>query len=475
MTADSSSDSVNQKSADYVGSDEQDTLPRSGESAELLRWRADILMDEMMLGGLDTSAGAHANGAASGQQNMEAAGGTTADSVGAPPASTPQSTDPTAAALGAMVESATESADADHATTTDELDWWRHPTRIIKEPRGTQAVDFPAPATTDRPTAYAPEHPTSYSAAPNYGSTAAAPSGASPDMSPGEATSDALLRQPTTTQASAAVANANSTAGSTEVSSGAPEASEPGRSATARMQGRGGTRTNLLPRNSGVNAEALWREIDEMRAEIGEVIPENHEWSVRSRHLLDKGETILRQNPERTAEVEYYLNQVRGVMERVRQSYRWSQVYVKRLNLYLIAWIAFAAVAAVGCFLYRESLVEFFTLLTGRPADGFFMQTLPLWFATMAVGALGGAIGARINMQRHQRLEYGFFDRKYSLRGLLLPLMAAFVAMLIFVPFALVAYFAPLSALVALTLILTGAALAFAYGLFQESFYGIGP
>ncbi len=67
MTADSSSDSVNQKSADYAGSDEQDTLARSGESAELLRWRADILMDEMMLGGLDTSAGAHANGAASGQ------------------------------------------------------------------------------------------------------------------------------------------------------------------------------------------------------------------------------------------------------------------------------------------------------------------------------------------------------------------------------------------------------------------------
>ncbi len=374
-----------------------------------------------------------------------------------------------------MVESAAESADADHATTADELDWWRHPTRIVEEPSETQAVDFPPPATTDRPTAYAPQHPTSYSAAPNYGSAAAAPSSTSLDTPPGEATSDALLRQPTTTQASAAAANANSTAGAAEVSSGGGEAPEPGRSATARMQGRGGTRTNLLPRNSGVNAEALWREIDEMRAEIGEVIPENHEWSVRSRHLLDKGETILRQNPERTAEVEYYLNQVRGVMERVRQSYRWSQVYVKRLNLYLIAWIAFAAVAAIGCFLYRESLVEFFTLLTGRPADGFFMQTLPLWFATMAVGALGGTIGARINMQRHQRLEYGFFDRKYSLRGLLLPLMAAFVAMLIFVPFALIAYFAPLSALVALTLILTGAALAFAYGLFQESFYGIGP
>jgi hypothetical protein len=226
---------------------------------------------------------------------------------------------------------------------------------------------------------------------------------------------------------------------------------------------------------SSVDTEALWREMDEMRTEIDAVMPVQHEWSVRSRHLLDKGETILRQSPDRTAEVEYYLNQVRGILARVRQSYTWSQLYMKRLNIYLWAWIAFATVAASGCFLYREALTGFFTLLTGLPADGFLMQMLPFWFGTMAVGALGGAVGARVNMGRHQSLEHGFFDRKYSLRGLLLPLLAAFAAMILFVPFALLAHFVPVSPLIALSLIGVAAVLAFLFGFFQEALYGTRP
>ncbi len=245
-----------------------------------------------------------------------------------------------------------------------------------------------------------------------------------------------------------------------------------GRQGADPEHGRERKRTNLLPRASDVNTEALWREIDEMRAEIGSVIPENHEWSIRSRHLLDKAETILRQSPDRTAEVEYYLNQVRGIRDSVRQSFEWSQIYVRRLNIYLWSWIGFAGVAALGCFIYREEMTSFFTLLTGMASDSFLMQSLPLWFVTMALGALGGALGARYTMHRHKRLEHGFFDRKYSLRGLLLPILAAFVGMILFVPFGLTAYFAPVSGAIAMTLVLLAMVLAFSYGLFQERLYG---
>jgi Na+/H+-translocating membrane pyrophosphatase len=103
------------------------------------------------------------------------------------------------------------------------------------------------------------------------------------------------------------------------------------------------------------------------------------------------------------------------------------------------------------------------------------MQMLPFWFGTMAVGALGGAVGARVNMIRHQSLEHGFFDRKYSLRGLLLPLLAAFAAMILFVPFALLAHFVPVSPLIALSLIGVAAVLAFLFGFFQEALYGTRP
>ena len=100
------------------------------------------------------------------------------------------------------------------------------------------------------------------------------------------------------------------------------------------------------------------------------------------------------------------------------------------------------------------------------------MQALPLWLTTMALGALGGSLGARYTMHRHRRLEHGFFDRKYSLRGLLLPILAAFVGMILFVPFGLTAYFAPVSGAIAMTLVLVAMLLAFLYGLFQERLYG---
>jgi hypothetical protein len=76
-------------------------------------------------------------------------------------------------------------------------------------------------------------------------------------------------------------------------------------------------------------------------------------------------------------------------------------------------------------------------------------------------------------MHRHKRLEHGFFDRKYSLRGLLLPLLAAFVALVLFIPFGLIAYLAPVSDAIVLTLVLIAMLLAFLYGLFQQKLYGI--
>jgi hypothetical protein len=38
-------------------------------------------------------------------------------------------------------------------------------------------------------------------------------------------------------------------------------------------------------------------------------------------------------------------------------------------------------------------------------------------------GALGAACSVLWNMHRHSRQEYGYLDRKYGLRGLLLPLI----------------------------------------------------
>ena len=467
MTAESSPHSADNlsanPSADVTTEGETNGFPAMVESPELLRWRADILMDEMMLGAVDASGSDQANGVAPAvEYDGAGTGGSPTDQTWPGDPDNDLGDDlgdlsssreaPDLAAAGKTPPEADERSTpspGDGKTTSraevtssevisGDVEWWQHPFHV--EPR--HSATPPAPM--------AP-----YSAAPQvtFENTAAAGQG-----TPGS--SESLLRPPSVAQT---------------VSPAEAAPVPPDRQGTAGTRLRTGKRTNLLPRMSSVDTEALWREIDEMRIEIDAVMPAQHEWSVRSRHLLDKGETILRQSPDRTAEVEYYLNQVRGILARVRQSYTWSQLYMKRLNIYLWAWIAFAAVVASGCFLYREALTGFFTLLTGLPADGFLMQMLPFWFGTMAVGALGGALGAQVNMARHQSLEHGFFDRKYSLRGLLLPLLAAFAAMILFVPFALIAHFVPVSPLIALSLIGVAAVLAFLFGFFQEALYGTRP
>ena len=45
-------------------------------------------------------------------------------------------------------------------------------------------------------------------------------------------------------------------------------------------------------------------------------------------------------------------------------------------------------------------------------------------------------------MGKHSRSQYGFFDRKYGLRGLMLPIIGALVGVLIYLAFAVIYFFA---------------------------------
>ncbi|MCB0046882.1 MAG: hypothetical protein KDD92_15765 [Caldilineaceae bacterium] len=473
MTAESSPHSP-ENLPETFSSDQQsdaDSAFASTDSPELLRWRADILMDEMMLGSVDGGGAAYSgdyvpaepDGSANGSGNYGAdvasvpdgegdfADAYAASAVFSSQSESPQSAPPpfesfsSEANAPARKEPGTTPSAAQQGATSGsresepgEDEWWQHPFRTASP-------------------AEAQGEPSHSAAGMIFPASTPAPM---PDTEADQ--SDSLLRPPAAVQPAATFSPAEGS-----------EARESSRIAGKRS--RPGARSNLLPRVSAVDTEALWREIDEMRTEIGAVTPAQHEWNVRSRHLLDKGERILRQSPDRTAEVEYYVKQVRSILERVRQSYGWSRIYMQRLNRYLLLWVAFAAVAAAGLFLYRGALVDFFSLVTGARPDGFVISLLPDWLAVIAVGALGGALGALMGMSRRQALEQGFFDRKYSLRGLLLPILAALAAFFIFIPFGLIAYFMPLSWTIAVSLVVVAALLAFAFGFFQESLYGTGP
>ena len=465
MTAQTTPKSTNRSHPYSAGHGGDNGGAQREDSPELLRWRADILMDEMMLGAVDVTAGQamdrpyeEANAGASSRTapTASATWPTSSYSAYSPSPETPPSAP---AATDSSVTGASSPAARPSAPEQNAVDeWWRKP--FASEPRQAEGA---------RP----------YSAAPRFDSSgwsggleASKPAGGEPGADVGEtATSEAdgqdgLLRPPSALRSSAAaVASGSSFSDGNE----ARAYSAYGVGAPAPQRA---TRTNLLPRVSQVDATALLREIDEMRTEIGDVVPPTHEWSVRSRHLLDKAESILRHHPERTAEVEYYLNQVRSIRDRVRQTYRWSQIYYRQLRLYLGAWIAFSGLALAGALLYRQTLAELYTFFTGAPSNGFAAQSFAFWLAAPLAGALGGSLGALINMRRYRHLDHGFLDRKYSLRGLLLPIMALIAGLIIYAPFALAAYFLTPTGIAAWVLALTSVLLAALYGFFQERLYG---
>ena len=231
----------------------------------------------------------------------------------------------------------------------------------------------------------------------------------------------------------------------------------------------GKKRSNLLPRMSTLDVEQANRTIAELHAEIAELLPTGHEAGERARHLLDKAHTILNSDPMRSAEVEYYLQQVRTILQRRRQARAWSDLYRKRLSVYLSAWLSFALILFLARYVFQPGFDAFVVWAFGVMEGGVIAQHWSTWVGTGAAGALGGAAGALYTMMRNTT---GLFDRKYGLRGLMLPIIGLLVGLVAYPLFGLV--FALLGVNPALDLVVGAvpALVAFAFGYAQESIYG---
>ncbi len=431
--------------------------PHGEESPELLRWRADLLLDEMMLGAVDISAGnLDAGNRPDSKRGLDyrnegppapAGGGEAAARTAYGRPSNGPAYGATTTTGQAYDESRAGESQPNVAErpTYERTSWEQPAVRRTDEARRWMDTE---PARPD----VAPPH----SAAPAYGAPAN-----------GRATpSEQTLRPP-------AAYAASRVAGAGPVGAGGEAG---GLDSNARPSGvKGPKRSNLLPRQSSVDAQALVQELESMRAELAGVVPVRHEWTARCGHLLDKAAAILQTDPDRSAEVEYYMQQVRSILERARQTDRWSQLYRRRLHIYLIAWVAFAAVALTSAVLFREQLAGWAAAALGGGEGGFAARNAAMFLATAFAGALGGALGALASVVRRGQLRNGFFDRKYSLRGLMLPILGAVFGMALYCVFGVIYYFANFDPTTLLAIGLAPAALALLFGLVQEYIFGIQP
>jgi hypothetical protein len=205
----------------------------------------------------------------------------------------------------------------------------------------------------------------------------------------------------------------------------------PSLASTMSVGVRAANRSNLLPRNHEIDAEAAQQEINELLRVIAIGLPASSEAVERSRHLLNKAQTLLQSDPTRTAEVDYYLQQVRRTVQRTRQTHQWSSLYRKRLTFYLWAWLLLSVLVVAGAALYAGPLTDWLNELVNLPDWWLIIQQAPLLLAGAFAGSLGASLSALLHMQRHERREFGYFDRKYGLRGLLLPLLGLFLGLLL--------------------------------------------
>jgi hypothetical protein len=246
-----------------------------------------------------------------------------------------------------------------------------------------------------------------------------------------------------------------------------------GAMAVGSLAGRHASKyAQLLPRSTPWDEHEMQREIAALADEMARVLPAGHESSRRARHLLEKAQTIFTSDPLRSAEVDYYLSQVRAIVQRSRQTVQWSGLYRKRLVLYHTAWLLFAGLVVATGLLYGAQLAGVLGILFGWVEGGFLARAFVPGLVSVLGGAFGGALGGLLNLQRYLRRDLGYIDRKYSLRGLMLPVIGLMVGFVLFGVVAAAMALVGWSGVWPIWLELAPALLAFGLGLLQESIYG---
>lgn len=438
---------------------ELDTKWRSGmtrmhidESADSLRRRADALLDEMMLGGVDIGAG---NGAFDAGPAQDESANThyvngftdhTPQQPGTEGRGTFEDSVNEAAWSGDIRSARHTTADVGHMTGAAQSTNFQPvaPMRTVDVPPPTMGID--AGGITAEPVTNAAPNRSGY-LIPAEQRYARPPVAENP-------TADAIPTDTPTRSPSSAVRRQSSSLAS-----------------SMTVGTRATTRSTLLPRAVETDAKTAEQEIHALLSEIAATLPVGHEAAERGRHLLNKAQHILESDPARTAEVDYYLQQVRRIVQRTRQMHNDSSLYRRRLTIYLTAWAALAITVLAARYILQSELLAILEALFWTGGDSVFVRFGPMMFGAFFAGALGATIGVLANMRRHAAREYGYFDRKYGLRGLLLPLLGAIFGLVLAGIWATVCYFVGWDG-TSLWIDSPPAAVAFVLGFAQERLYG---
>jgi len=176
----------------------------------------------------------------------------------------------------------------------------------------------------------------------------------------------------------------------------------------------------VLTRLGEERQQALVEKIDALVVEAAQILSIDKGLE-QALSLLREARDISIETPRQFDEAEYRVARVRAMLERKRNSGRWSVIYGYPVLLYDLAWF----LALLGSLLFDHSLAVFVAKMTGTTfadlASLSMEHIFPLW-NTMAWGGIGGVVGSLYSLYWHASVEQDF-DRQYLMWYIVQPIM----------------------------------------------------
>ena len=185
----------------------------------------------------------------------------------------------------------------------------------------------------------------------------------------------------------------------------------------------------VLTRLGEERQQALVEKIDALVVEAAQILSIDKGLE-QALSLLREARDISIETPRQFDEAEYRVARVRAMLERKKNSGRWSVAYGYPVLLYDLAWF----LLLLGSLLFDHSLAVYVANMTGTTfadmASLSMEQIFPLW-NTMAWGGIGGVVGSLYSLYWHAAVEQDF-DKQYLMWYIVQPIMGVILGGIVY-------------------------------------------
>jgi hypothetical protein len=146
---------------------------------------------------------------------------------------------------------------------------------------------------------------------------------------------------------------------------------------------------------------ALDREVDVLYDKVGTLLSGQRQEATVAFDILRRVRLILLKDPERYADAEYLVNQVRARTNQIEQSIAGGHTYGPKLFAYQTIWVAILALIALVTTINGTTFSAWIAYFLGVPMNSDQLNWAVLFLSTLAWGGIGGVTSALWSLHHH--------------------------------------------------------------------------